>query len=179
VNGWPLTDKARAALATVVGGATITIGCTALPVPMLMQLSQLRTIEVGDDLVRMRLDSDGVDASRTIHLDLTEHPDRVEPSLFGHSIGRWEGATLVIDTIGFEPHPIGIGFGIPSGAGKHMIERLTLAADGLQLRYELTLEDPEYLAAPVSYSAAWDHRPELAHSNSPCDAEIAERFRAD
>jgi hypothetical protein len=85
----------------------------------------------------------------------------------------------VIDTVGFPPHPLGIGFGIPSGAGKHLIERLTLAADRLQLRYELTLEDPEYLAAPVSYSAAWDHRPDLKHSDLPCDPEIADRFRAE
>jgi len=179
VHGWPLTDKARAALAAVMTGETLTIGCTALPLPMLAQVPVLRTIDVGDDLVLMRFDADGVDVSRTIHVDATEHPDDVEPSLLGHSIGRWEGATLVIDTVGFEPHQLGVGFGIPSGAGKHMIERLTLAADGLQLRYELTLEDPEYLAAPASYSAMWDHRPELAHSNVPCDPETAERFRAE
>jgi len=35
------------------------------------------------------------------------------------------------------------------------------------------------LAAPASYSAMWDHRPDLAHSNMPCDPEIAERFRAE
>jgi hypothetical protein len=54
---------------------------------------------------------------------------------------------------------------------------LTLAADGLQLRYELTVEDPEYLSTPTSYTAMWDHRPELAPSDAACDPEISERFR--
>jgi len=140
-------------------------------------LPQLRTIEVRDDRVVMKIDADGVDATRTVHLDLAAHPANVEPSLLGHSIGRWEGATLVIDTIGFTPHELGVGFGIPAGAGKHLVERLTLGADGLQLRYELTLEDPEYLSAPATYTAMWDHRPELAPSGAACDAEISERYR--
>jgi hypothetical protein len=115
VQGWPLTDKGRAALADVMTGRTVlTAGCTALPPPMLTQLPQMRTIEVRDDRVVMNVDADGVDATRTVRLDLVEHPANVEPSLLGHSIGKWEGATLVIDTIAFTPNPVGVGFGIPS-----------------------------------------------------------------
>ena len=86
---------------------------------------------------------------------------------------------LLIDalaTVAFMPHQIGIGFGVPSGAGKHLIERLTLAADRLQLRYELTVEDPEYLTTPATYTAMWDHRPDLA-PGAPCDPQNSERFR--
>ena len=79
-------------------------------------------------------------------------------------------------TVAFTPHHIGIGFGIPSGAGKHLIERLTLTADRLQLRYELTVEDPEYLISPATYTAMWDHRPDLV-PGAPCDPENSERFR--
>ncbi len=39
---------------------------------------------------------------RTIHLDMDSHPENITPSLAGHSIGKWEGDTLVVDTIGFE-----------------------------------------------------------------------------
>jgi hypothetical protein len=180
VQGWPLTEKGRAALAAVMtGSAPITIGCTALPVPMLMQLPQLRTIEQRDASIVMKVDADGVEATRTVFLGMAEHPASVEPSLFGHSIGRWEGSTLVIDTVAFIPHPLGVGFGIPAGARKHLVERLTLTDDRLQLRYELMLEDPEYLAAPASYTALWDHRPDLAVSGAPCDPQIAERYRED
>src|SRR6185436_1854963 len=81
------------------------------------------------------------------------------------------------DTVAFTPHDIGIGFGVPSGASKHLTERLTLAADGLQLRYELTVEDPEYLAAPATYTAMWDHRPDLGFSDTACDPQNSERSR--
>jgi hypothetical protein len=149
VHGWPLSDKARAAVAALNSGRSQqTVGCTPIPLPMVAMLAMLRTIDVRDDRVVMKIDSDGSDATRTIYLDLAEHPANVEPSLFGHSIGRWDGDTLVIDTVAFTPHRIGIGFGVPSGTGKHLIERLTLTADRLQLRYELTVEDPEYLTAP-------------------------------
>lgn len=177
VHGWPLSDKARAAVAELASGRRQqTVGCTPIPLPMVAMLAMLRTIDVRADRVVMKIDSDGTDATRTIHLDLVEHPANIEPALFGHSIGRWDGDTLVIDTVAFTPHGIGIGFGIPSGAGKHLIERLTLTADRLQLRYELTVEDPEYLSSPATYTAIWDHRPDLV-PGAPCDPKNSERFR--
>jgi len=177
VRGWPLSDKARAAVAEVVSGRSqLTLGCTPIPLPMVTMLAMLRTIDVRDDRVVMKIDSDGNDATRTIYLDLAEHPANVEPSLFGHSIGRWDGDALMIDTVAFTPHRMGIGFGVPSGTGKHLIERLTLTADRLQLRYELTVEDPEYLTAPATYTAMWDHRPDLS-PGSACDPENSQRFR--
>lgn len=178
VQRWPLSEKGRSTLAAVLADVnSVTIGCTALPPPMLMQLPQLRTIEVFDDRVVVSVDADGSEAIRIIHLDLADHPASLEPMLLGHSIGRWEGATLVIDTVGFTAHELGVGFGIPGSAGKHLVERLTLSTDGLQLRYELTLEDPEYLAEPATYMAMWDHRPDLKPSGTACDPQIAERFR--
>jgi|SRR5688572_1675899 len=179
VHGWPLNEKARAAVAEMASErGQQTLGCTPIPLPMVAMLAMLRTIDVRDDRVVMTIDSDGTDVTRTVHLDLAAHPADVEPSLFGHSIGRWEGDTLVIDTVAFTPHRIGIGFGVPSGSGKHLIERLTLTADRLQLRYELTVEDPEYLTTPATHTAIWDHRPDLV-PGSPCDPENSERFRTE
>lgn len=180
VQGWPLNERGRAALAAVLSNrTTLTVGCTAVPPPMLMQLPQMRTIDVGTNRVTIDVDFDGVGATRIVRLDLAEHPADVAPSLLGHSIGTWEGGTLVIDTIGFSPHELGIGFGIPASAGKHLRERLTLSADGLQVRYELTVDDPEYLATPATYTALWNHRPELAASGLACDPQTAERYRED
>jgi hypothetical protein len=42
-----------------------------------------------------------MDRMRTIHMDMAEHPADLAPSLSGHSIGRWEGDVLIVDTIGF------------------------------------------------------------------------------
>ena len=139
-----------------------------------MMVHLLRTIEITDDAVRIHID--WPDVVRTVRLDLAEHPAGLEPTLLGHSIGRWEGEALVIDTVGFTAHRQGIGWGIPSSERKHMVERLSLTADRRQLRYELTLEDPEYLSAPVSYATLWDHRPDLEPSTEPCDPAVARRF---
>src|SRR5690606_26002783 len=116
------------------------------------------------------------------HLDQSGHPANAAPSLLGHSIGRWEGETLVVDSASFAPNPRGVAAtGVPSGPGKRMIERFTLAADGLSLRRETTLEDPDYLTAPVAWVMVWDHRPELDFSSASetCDPEVANRFLKD
>jgi hypothetical protein len=58
------------------------------------------------------------------------------------------------------------------------VERLTLTEDRLRLRYETTVEDPEYLEKPVSFTKLWDHRPDLKLSprSEVCDPAIARRF---
>jgi hypothetical protein len=178
VRGWPLSALAREAMAApnVAGGApAASNGCTALPPPFAALLPEARTIEVGEDAVRIVFEPNGVEVVQTVRLDLPEHPADLEPSLVGHAIGRWDDDTLVIDTIGFEPHRGGLGFGAPAGSGKHVVERLTLTEDRLHLRYELTVEDPEYLTEPASYAVLWAHRPDLEPSEA-CDPEVAELY---
>lgn len=183
MTAWPLTDLARTALEQVRAGAIESqAGCNSFPPPILDDLPSVREIEVGEEQIRIRYDTGGIEAVRTIHLDQAAHPADVEPSLFGHSIGRWDGETLVVDSVAFTPNVRGItATGIPSGPGKRMTERFTLAEDGLRLRRVTTLEDPDYLTVPVTYVTVWDHRPELEFSSAsqPCDPEIADRFLED
>jgi hypothetical protein len=155
-------------------------GCPSYQPPTLDNRPAVREIMIGEKEVTIRFD--GVEAVRTIHLDRSDHPAEAEPSLLGHSIGRWDGRTLVVDSVAFTPHARGIsGIGIPSGLRKRMTERFTLAEDGLSIKRETTLEDPDYLTAPVSYVMVFDHRPDLDFSSVPetCDAEIANRFLED
>ena len=85
----------------------------------------------------------------------------------------------MIDTIGFEPNLSGIALNVPSGPGKHTVERLTLTEDRLRLRYEVTVEDPKYLSAPATLTQQWDHRPDLEFSQNTgaCDPEVADRYK--
>ena len=180
---WPVTEAARTALEKVRAGAIESqAGCPRYPPPMLDDLPSVREIKIGEREILIRFDTGGVEAVRTIHLDRADHPADAEPSLLGHSIGRWDGDTLVVDTVAFAPNARGVSaIGIPSGPGKHMTERFTLAEDGLSLRRETTLEDPDYLTARVSYVMVWDHRPDLEFSSASqtCDPEIANRFLED
>jgi hypothetical protein len=154
------------------GGA---LPCEPFPPPFISLFPDLRTIEVNDATIVMRFEGAiGVPMERVVHLDQDAHPVGVTPSLMGHSIGRWGGETLVVDTVAFTPHRFGV-LTFPSGPNKHLVERLTLTRDRLQLEYTFTLEDPDVLAAPFSYTATWNHRPDLEFSGVACDPEVARR----
>lgn len=172
---WPVSAEGRAAQAALVDDGL----CIVEPVPFLAVLDEMRSIELGDDEVIMHFDNSGDHVIRTIHMN-AEHPADVQPSQHGHSIGKWEGNTLVIDTIAYAPNTSGIAGSVPSSADKHTVERLTLTEDGRRLRYELTIEDPVYLTEPASLSMQWDHRPDLEFSppGEACDPEAAARYRA-
>ena len=111
---------------------------------------------------------------RQVYTDGRPHDTSSAPTWMGDSIGRWEGETLVIDTVGFTPHRLGVLL-FPSGPNKHLVERLTLSEDRLRLEYTLMVEDPDVLAAPFSFTATWNHRPDLELSGVPCDPEVARR----
>ena len=94
----------------------------------------------------------------------------------GHSVGKWEGDTLVVDTTNFKEHAMGISMSLPSSSRKHLTERFRLGPDKKTLIYSGVVEDPEYLAKPVEWSGKWEYRPNMPHSNQKCDIETAQRF---
>jgi hypothetical protein len=151
--------------------------CYAEPTPVLSIFDEMRSIELGDDEVVLHFDNTGDHVIRTVHMG-AEHPADLEPTRHGHSVGRWDGDTLVIDSIGFAPNPSGLGLSVPSSPGKHTLERLTLTEDRTRLRYEVTVEDPMYLTEPATMTQQWDHRPDLEFSpaSQACDDEVAGRF---
>ena len=108
-----------------------------------------------------------MDARRIVHLDRTDHPADARAVAARAFHRRWEGGTLVVDTVGYAAHPDGFAFDLPSSASKHIVERFTLAADRKHVDYEIVVEDPEYLAAPVSHRAQWDYRPSSSRRTYP------------
>ena len=83
--------------------------------------------------------------TRTIHMDAS-HPADLKPSAFGHSIGKWEGDTLVVDSMGFEA-----GVLAPptlSSEQLHTVERFTLDPATMSIHREYSAVDPVYLAGP-------------------------------
>ena len=167
---WPMTEKGRA----VFTGNSSQADCVAVGAPQLMLYPHLIDIALDEKTAVFTLDWMGV--QRVVHLDMTEHPANLASSTQGHSIGRWEDGALVIDTVGFAEHREGLGFGLPSGLGKHLVERLALDADGRHLNYEIMAEDPEYLTEPIRAAAKWEFRPDLEPSGADCDLESARRY---
>lgn len=83
----------------------------------------------------------GSHSFRTIYLDGRAHPEDLEPSYAGHSVGHWEGDTLVIDTVGFNERGWIDAYGGPSTKLLHLTERLT-RLDFDTMTYEIILDDP-------------------------------------
>jgi hypothetical protein len=77
---------------------------------------------------------------RTVHMNLTSHPANVAPSRAGHSIGRWDGDTLVVDTVGFTPGTL--AGTVPHSDQLHVVERFTLDPQTMALKRDYTAEDP-------------------------------------
>jgi hypothetical protein len=92
--------------------------------------------------------------TRRVHMNAT-HPANIEPSYLGHSIGHWEGDTLVIDTIGYNGQFQLDSFGLPSSPKLRTVERLTKSADGKRVAIQTTIEDPDHFSAPFTIERAW------------------------
>ena len=86
----------------------------------------------------------GFGLTRIVHMNMTAHPAKIAPSRGGHSIGRWDGDTLVVDTVGFEPGSL--AGSLPHSGKLHVIERFTLNPATLELTRDIVAEDPEYFA---------------------------------
>jgi hypothetical protein len=94
-------------------------------------------------------ESDG-NRLRRIYTDGRGHGDDPDPSFFGESIGRWEGDTLVVDTIAVTPETyiaISESVGLPNGGDMHIVERIRLAGPDL-LADELVITAPHVLTRP-------------------------------
>lgn len=95
---------------------------------------------------------------RTVYLMEKTQPDNIFPSNNGHSIGHWEGKTLVVDTVAFSGRSSLPG-GIPASDQAHIVERLSLSKDGKVLTDVMTMTDPKSLAQPWTTTVKYDRDP--------------------
>jgi len=94
------------------------------------------------DLQRMYImDEGGPHSYRIIYMDGRQHPKDLLPTNYGHSIGSWDGDTLVVDTIGFNEKFWLDTRGTPHTEKLHFIERFT-RTDSNTLQYQATIDDP-------------------------------------
>jgi hypothetical protein len=96
--------------------------CWPEPPPYVMGMHfGMQILQRGDEVTLVYLLHNTV---RHVRLN-TPHPENLAPSWQGHSVGRYEGDTLVIDTVGIKVAPLSIvdGFGTPHTAALHVVER--------------------------------------------------------
>lgn len=111
-------------------------------------LSAPLPVEIVQDEQRLLLIYEYDHQVRRIWLDGREHPEDEAPSLMGHSIGSWEGTTLVVETTGLLA-----GYLRPEGqpytGNAVIIERHTQIDDGRSLEVEISVIDPDYYREPL------------------------------
>lgn len=105
----------------------------------ILQVPELQVIYI--------LETGGAHSFRTIYMDGRPHPSNLSTSARGHSIGHWEGDTLVVDTVGFDESAWIDNLGPPTTDRLHTIERFT-RTDASQIRYEINVDDPGAYTAP-------------------------------
>jgi hypothetical protein len=87
---------------------------------------------------------------RTIYMQ-RGHPEKLEPTWLGDSIGRWEGNVLLVDTVGFNGETWLNSRGAQHSAALHLVERIRPVLGGY-LEYKMTADDPKALAKPYTYT---------------------------
>jgi hypothetical protein len=85
---------------------------------------------------------------RHIYTDGRSHPADPDPTFNGHSIGHWDGRTLVVDSVGFVPDtPLGFNWGMQHSTKMHIVERFRLK-DPDTLEIVTTIDDADALTKP-------------------------------
>jgi hypothetical protein len=110
------------------------------------------------------LDIGGPQTFRTVYMDGRPHPEKrdLQPSYYGHSIGRWEGDTLVVDSVGFNEANWIDTEGLMHTDQYHQTERFT-RVDMNTLKYEVTVDDPGAYTKPwtAGFLLRWNAGDEL------------------
>ncbi len=88
-----------------------------------------------------------MDLTRTVHLNLNQHPANLRPSVAGHSIGHWEGDVLVVDTVGIAPGVLSADARTLHSNQFHVIERFQLDPAKQTIVRSYIATDPLYFSA--------------------------------
>lgn len=92
--------------------------------------------------------------------------DDVDPGYYGHSVGKWDGDTLVVDTIGIKDSIRGYQ-GMPHSDKMHITERIHKV--GAALQDQITIDDPVVLEKPVVYTLVYKFVPDYEMVEFVCE----------
>jgi hypothetical protein len=149
--GRPIGDNAARCL------PGFALGAFANPYPV-------EAIQTKDQIVFL---FEGTDRVRRIYTDGRGHPKPLKPAFYGHSIGHWEGDTLVVDTVGFRADTT-VADGAAHSDRLHAVEHLKLVEGGKALQWDMSFTDPEALSAPFAMRYRLDSDPSIRMMEYAC-----------
>jgi hypothetical protein len=138
------------------------VDCKAAPGPSFFNAPGFEFVDVPELKSIFILNIAGPHSWRVIYMDGRAHPrpEDLRPTFLGHSIGHWEGDTLVIDSVGFNEKQWAVG-AFPTTSQLHLIERIS-RADLKTLTYEATIDDPGAYTKP--WTGRWTINAKTASS---------------
>ena len=127
--------------------------CIPYGVPVMMSIA-IYPVEFIQTPKQVTIISEAFSEVRRVYLDKPQAKiDDVAPGYYGHSVGHWEGDTLVVDTIGIKPTVSGYR-GMPHSPQMRVTERIRMLSPEI-LHDQITIDDPVVLEKPVTYTVAF------------------------
>ena len=161
-------DRVQAARAAEAKGAPLATGYTScLPDGMPTMMGAMFPLEILQSRGQVTIIEEAFTQVRRILLDKPQKTfDAVEPGFYGHSVGKWDGDTLVVDTIGIKEN---IRYqNAPHSDQMRIRERIHLVAPNI-LWDEITIEDPVTLEKPWSFTYAYRKMPDYTLLEYVCE----------
>ncbi len=149
--------QAKADAELAAGNVIGTLKCDPVGMPgMMTNEFALQFLEIPGRIVIV---SEMSPLSRQVYLGKPQGDGGNGPMFNGHSVGHWEGKTLVIDTVNFQQPENPIVFGGLRSASLHLTERYHLEDAGQTLVGELTFEDPKLLTQTYKSTVRFERLP--------------------
>jgi hypothetical protein len=141
--------------------------CIPYGVPTMMSVA-IYPVEFIQTPRQVTIISEAFSEVRRVYMNVPQSkPDDVAPGYYGRSVGKWDGDTLVVDTIGLKPSIAGYR-GMPHSDKMHITERIRLVAPDY-LHDEITIDDPVVLEKPTTYTLAFKRMPNYEMVEFVCD----------
>ena len=141
--------------------------CLPYGVPTMMSVA-IYPVEIIQSPKQVTIIAEAFSEVRRVYMDEPQmEVGSVPPGYYGHSVGRWEDDTLVIDTIGIKETVRGYR-GMPHSDQMRVTERLRLVAPDT-LHDQITIDDPVVLEEPVTYTLAYRRTPGYKMVEFVCD----------
>jgi len=143
------------------------VQCVPYGVPTMMSVA-IYPVEIIQTPRQVTIIAEAFSEVRRVYLDRPQSPiDEVAPGYYGRSVGRWEGDTLIVDTVGIKSSVSGYR-GMPHSSQMRITERLKLITTDI-LHDQITIEDPAVLEKPLTYTLAYKRMPNYEMVEFVCD----------
>jgi hypothetical protein len=147
--------------------ATPAVECVPYGFPRMMSVA-LYPIEILPTAKQVTIITEAFSEVRRVYLGQPQLPiDDVPPGYYGHSVGRWDGDTLVVDTVGIKASIPAYQM-MPHSDRMRLTERIRLVAPDY-LHDQITIEDPVALEKPVTYTLAYRRLPNYKMVEFVCE----------